>query len=146
MPFVAVLGLVAGRRRAGLAALSAVVVTVPHRFRPTRAHARQCWNVRQLAPCYIFVGRWAVLAHVADGMGVLKQSDNLRGSQNFVSEMARAVQVEVAPGGDGHPRSGRQSCSGPGEASSKAADRRETIVRCGWDCTRWASGPAPTGR
>jgi hypothetical protein len=56
------------------AALSAVVVTVPRRFRPTRAHARQCWNVRQLAPYYIFVGRWAVLPHVADGVGVLKQT------------------------------------------------------------------------
>ena len=27
-----------------------------------------------LAPCYIFVGRWAVLAHVANGMGVSKQT------------------------------------------------------------------------
>ena len=30
---------------------------------------------------------------------------------------------------------------------AKAAEfRRETIVRCSSDCTRWGSGPAPTGR
>ena len=26
------------------------------------------------------------------------------------------------------------------------ADRRETIFGCSWDCMRWESGPALTGR
>jgi len=45
--------------------------------------------------------------------------------------------------GEGHPRGVMRPCW---RSCSETAERRETIVRCGWDCTRWELGPAPIGR